>query len=446
MSTAESIATDAYLTLYSDHGVTPMTIPNRASAIIVLNDAAHRCDSQVNQIKKLSLIFDEIEYILPELWTLDDEMINDPDIVVRTESEHGPLRIGNVDPMFHPVGALKLPLDVFPERLKNTIEALEEVGIVKESDTFTTGPGSADSAFRLARRVLAWQEAKDPLFAEISGTTERHFHFDPVPLTFDVYNDTAGPDALDHVDEVIEKMRLYLFSPPPAIIDSTTLSNVLYESLRLNLSPVLLEPIHRLEMQRRYEMYQSGLRTLQKLRIADVLPIDFDTRFGEVALVIANGLIDSDVIEQKSIGDIIRYREACHESRRKFISEHLITASAMIEGNPWDRETRDELDKYIRGKLSVAVMEFEEKSTAIWQKLFGTLSVSTIEIARNAALGGLAGTIPHSVGIVGDVIPNVSAFHFILLAGLGSALKKSPEIAATVLEAISQHKSSKRRR
>ena len=112
--------------------------------------------------------------------------------------------------------------------------------------------------------------------------------------------------------------------------------------------------------------------------------------------------------------------------------------SLLIEDDPWSSQSSEEVEKFIRGKLSTDVAAFDAGSVSTWEKLYGALAVRAVSIGQATGLGGTAGAV------TGHLLPQTS-FWGMLLAGLLAGLsKEAPNVAQDLLEAMREDQERQR--
>ena len=416
-----------------------VSIPAHTRAIIYINGYDKSGVQQSVQLKRLALFFDEIHYVLPDFWILKDEVLNDPRRVVK--EDNGLIRvIDGIDPVQHARPAIGLTLDHLADPLQQVLSALVEHGIAKEYDDYFLKAGLEDRLFDRTKHRLAWQDAKDPVFARLSGTSASDYQTEYIPLQIEYHGDSPfGPSPNGEQSQII-----FAIIPPSALLDSVDITTVLYVAHSTSSFPVFLDARHRAEVAQRYQQYQAGLHVLADLAPEAVSPADYRARFGEVAFTLANGVVSSDLMANKSVEDVIKYRSAMDHARRRFLSEHLIKATALVQDNPWSPQTTDELERFIRGELTSDVMRYQDESKATWEKVFGTATTSFAEISKTVLLGGSASMLGQLGGVVGSLIPNSSTWDMLLIASLAGTAQQTPTLVRSIVDAVIDRRQHRR--
>lgn len=413
--------------------------PKSTRAIVHINGFDKHGAFQSAQLKRLALFFDEIRYVLPDFWIIKDEVLDDSERVFR--HDNGLIEvIGGIDPVRDTRPAIPLPFDSLADQLQHTLSALVDHGIAQEYDTYPLKAGGEDHFFDRVKHRLAWDDASDPVFARLSRTTAADFRTEYIPLTIHFHGDSPfgqSPNG-EH------SLNIYAVIPPSALLDSVDITTVLYVAQSTSSFPVFLEAHHRAEIAHRYQRYQAGLHVLEDSAPGSVFPADFRTRFGEVAFTLANGVASSDLIAEKSVEDILRYRRSMDDARRRFISEHLMEATDLVQDNPWGPQTRDELEKFVRGKLTSEVLRYQEASKVGWERLFGTATVSFAEVSRTALLGGGAGAVGQFGDVIGSLLPNVAPWDMALIGALAGAAHQAPGLVKAIVDTILKRQQARR--
>ena len=245
-----------------------MSLVRPFKAVVNLTNATDQVD-----LKRLALIFDEIYYVYPQIYCLEDTSLIDAD--------------GNfhIDDFFGSCGLHEITN--LPE-LQETLSIFEEAKIVK-------GISAHDELLEQIRNKMALIDHTDPEFCKLSPKSP------PGGVRFTV-TDWSGPKAGKQRD-------LVAISPSVPFWDSLILTNTLFLAHRESLYPVFLEGRHRLEMQYRYNQYKNASVKLAS-EYPDISPINFPTQFGELSFSIFSKIWPHAVVANKSTQDVVQYREA----------------------------------------------------------------------------------------------------------------------------------------
>lgn len=231
---------------------------------------------------------------------------------------------------------------------------------------------------------------------------------------------------------------IVLTNPPNSILDSHEISATLYASQANSSFPVFLHSRLKKIMEYRYLQYKKGLKVLENYSHSIISPTDFKASFGEVTYSIADSLFSSELIAKKTAEEIVKYRNAMNDARQHFISENLMEAASIVQDNPWNSQTKEEIEKYIMGKLKPDILRYNEVSQDTWVKLFGNIVGHVAQVASSAAIGGSAG------GLVGNLIPNTSTWHLLLIGALAGAAKEAPNLIKSITEKVLEDRKERR--
>ncbi|HYT46485.1 MAG TPA: hypothetical protein VEP90_29415, partial [Methylomirabilota bacterium] len=314
-----------------------------------------------------------------------------------------------------------LPLKNLENPLKETLSTFIESNVAKEVSTRV----EEDEIARF-RGILASHDVDDRTFNKISETNPK-----------DYFKPSFGGVTLQIIDSQ-EIYDLVTIQPPQAITDSWDTTTILHLSYQTSSFPVFLNSRHREIMRYRYEQYKAGLEVFKKNVSHIIPPTNHKACFGEVTFSVANNLFTSDLISSKTPKQIVQYRNAMHDTRRQFLSKNLMEIASIAQENPWDAQTKQEIEKFIMGKLISDLLEYNDKSCEIWEKMFGNIAIHLAEISKTAILGGSAG------GLLGDLIPNTSAWHMLLIGALAGAATEAPNLVKSITETILESRKAKR--
>jgi hypothetical protein len=112
--------------------------------------------------------------------------------------------------------------------------------------------------------------------------------------------------------------------------------------------------------------------------------------------------------------------------------------SALVTDNPWGDGLKEEVNKYIAGKLNRDLALLDDEARRIWDKMFGGLAVRLSEIGRSSAVGG--GTL----GIFGQLIPNATAWELVVIGAMAGLVKESPKLVQTFVDSLVDFRQKKR--
>ncbi len=382
-----------------------------------------------NDLKRLALFFDEIYFILPTIFTFTHEFL------VRREQA----RISNNDISQDSdnfdflrdteVGMITTDIGLQPQ-LAETLSVLKENGIAKEvNDVLRL---TLDDHLLAIRNHLASFDIHDKTFNELSETSSEDYNLAKLSRL------RMSAQREDMLDSPPMPLFVIIQNAPEAILNSYEITATLYASHETSSSPVFLHPKLKRIMEYRYAQYKKGLEFLKKSSHDIISPADFKANFGEITFNIANSLLSSELIAMKTPEQIVKYRNVMTEARQHFLSENLIEIASLVQDNPWNSQTKKEIEKYIMGKLNQAILQYNEASRETWEKLFGNIAVHIGQIAKTAAIGSGAG------GVIGNLIPNTSTWHMLLLGALAGAATEAPNLVKSITETILDDRKGKR--
>jgi hypothetical protein len=399
------------------------------TALIKLEDDAHTLD----QIKRMVLFFDHVEYILPEMNPVIKESLERGKSLSQAsfvqKRPDGSLDLSAFNYFRDSAKMFQSTLDNLSSELRETVLEFEEAGVMSDSFKIHLHDQSEENrSFDKIKSLIASMDVSDGEFIRLSETT---------PEDFDIFSNVTSVTLVSETSPK-EEFTLLTFKEPPAITDSLQLSDILYKSHIYGHCPVFLNARHREEIQYRYSQFLKGLHVVQELDYRLVSPDSFAGRFGEVTFRVANGIFSSEAIRRKSARDILRYRNSMDGARRKYLSNDLMDLTALAKDNPWDASLKEELDKYIVGKLNHDMALLDDEAQRIWDKMFGALAVRVSEIGRSSFVGGGA------AGIIGQLVPNATTWELVLIGAIAGLAKESPKLVQTFIDTIVDLRQKKR--
>lgn len=401
-----------------------MTVDIKFRAVVQL----HNGQANANDLKRLALFFDEIYFAMPTLFTVKSEFLE----------RQGQARVLNNgisldldDFVFSrdvEAGTLRSNMDLQPQ-LAETLSIFQDHGIAKEVIDELELP--VDDQFLAIRDHWSSFDVGDKTFNELCET---------VPEEFTLAKLTLHPIIIYPLDKSESPFLLDIIvrNVPNSILASYETTTILYASHATSAFPVFLHPLLKKIMEYRYVQYKKGLKVFKKFSQDVISPVDFKASFGEITFNITNSLILSELIAKKTPEQIIKYRNAMTEARQHFLSENLLEIASMVQDNPWNARTKEEIEKYIIGKLNQAILQYDEASCETWEKLFGNIAVHISQVAKSSVIGSGAG------GLVGNLIPNTSTWHMLLLGALAGATTEAPNLVKSIVETILESRKTRR--
>ncbi|MEM9149564.1 MAG: hypothetical protein AAGB19_03820 [Cyanobacteria bacterium P01_F01_bin.3] len=138
-----------------------------------------------------------------------------------------------------------------------------------------------------------------------------------------------------------------------------------------------------------------------------------------VAFTLLDVMVPDECIEQMSIGDCIKYRNACREASNR-LRIYIGELASQIETEPWTDEFEKDMQKLLHQKILPEAQKAKDKGTEIYEKLFSKI------IKRSASV--LTPTLSTSI-FTGLTLPLMLAVGS--AAALGSIL---PDVIDALLE------------
>jgi hypothetical protein len=402
---------------------------DRLTALIKLEDNANTLD----QLKRLVLFFDHVQYIMPEMSPIITESLESgkrfDELSFVQKRPDGSLDVSQFN-YFRDTGKyFQATLDNLNPELRESILEFEEAGVVSDSfNSRSTERTEQDKRFTEIKNLIAYADVQDEEFVRLSGTKPEDFRMFRNLATITMTGNSKPQDTFS----------MLTFEEPQAITDSLQLSDILYASHISGHCPIFLNTRHREEIRYRYEQFLEGLQIVQKMDKQLVSPDSFVGRFGEVTFGVANAAFSSEIIRTKRADDILRYRNSMDSSRRKYISTDLMDLTTLAKDNPWDSRLKEELSKYIAGKLNHDLAILDDEAQRVWDKMFGSIAVRLSEVGRSGLVGGGA------AGIVGQLIPNATTWELVIVGAIAGLAKESPKMVQTLVDSFIDFRQRKR--
>jgi hypothetical protein len=374
---------------------------NQTQAIVRIG---HRLRSDTGsdeaaQIKRLALFFDRILFVLPDYWIINDEVVDDPNRMIRKPG--GGYHFPNLDPFRDTTARVTIPIGRLGRELDDTLSYLVERGIAEEARPSSIARSAELREFEAVRSEFGWRDMNDETFIALSGSPETEFRAETA-TTLGIH---SGKERLLH--SVI---------PPKAVRDSADITSILFAAEHTSSSPVFMDSAHRAELAYRYEQYRAGLAILGASGKTHTTHDKFLDQFGSVTFHLGNAVIDSTQIARFSIESIVQLREAMDDSRRLFVSEHLVEATRLVEGNPWSRAVRIELERLAKGRLAADLVKFQQAAEMRVNQLLARRTGHLIDASAAATIGATA-------GLTASVVPGATPWLLALVGAVGAAAK-----------------------
>ncbi len=399
-----------------------MTSDKKFRAVVQL----HNRGADHNDLKRLAMFFDEIYFIQPTVFTLTDSFIKRK----KQPVEKGiSLQFDDFDFLRDIETGMFITNMTLQPQLQEALSLFQDYGIAKD---ISSELAPFDGHFLRIRDYLASHDIRDKTFNELSETLQQDYNLAELSLR------QMSIQQVDQSDTPLIPLFIILDNPPNSILDSHEISATLYASQVNSSFPVFLHPRLKKIMEYRYLQYKKGLEVLKNFSNDLISPTDFKASFGEVTFNIADSLLSSELIAKKTPEQIIKYRNAMNDARQHFISENLMEITSIIQDNPWNSQTKEEIEKYIMGKLIPDILQYHEASHDTWVKLFGNVAVHVAQVTKSTVIGGSAG------GLVGNLIPNTSTWHMLLLGALAGAATEAPNLIKSITEKVLEGRKERR--
>ncbi len=382
---------------------------SRAIVAIAQNDRAGR------ELKRLSLLFDEILCLPPHGGTLSRSLQTDP-----SRYRHVGDGIGYIDGFSWArdcVPGFSIADDGLRGRgLSEVVCTFRDSGVMRPCQF---APGVWEPLPEPLVEAMHSQctlEIGDPEFLRNAGT-------DPSELDKPIQMGRMTlrtPDGVEHDDVWV--------NPPMAVNFSAILTMLAYYADVYSASPVLLDDRYRRAMSIRASRLTPAIRALQAAGHDLAGAATFAERFGAAAYRLTGILVDDRAIDELSAHEIVHFRNALRVPRQDFVSTHLAELVDLIEGDPWSDDLVRKIDEYVRRELSPALRRYNEEGRSLLEGAIGKGLVRFSEVLTDGAAGGGAG------GLAASVLPNASFWGLLLLGAAAGALKTAPKLVGDLVD------------
>lgn len=411
----------------------------RVSALIKLEDTPQ----QVLALKRLALLFDEIFYLVPDNWPIISETEGKP--LAEASFAHklpdGSLDLSEFRFFRDTRFAMGVGVESLHPELRHTLAVLEQSGIAKQFRDHKQLNSITFKEFETIQNQLAAQDAADEEWNRISATTsadyERNIFETLLYVTVRFAGQSLNP-AKPLRPRIGDEFTVACVNPPPAVYYSRRLFQVLTFAHSRALCPVFTDPHSRAALNYRCKQFFQSQSKLSQQFPSLGSALGFPSRFGEVTYSIANSVFDSDLVSGKTPEEIVKYRVALADARRRYLTGDLLEITQLLDCSPWGKQTEDELRRYVTGRLNQDVAKYDEQSQELWEKLFGSIAVRLSEVGTSAVYGGTAG------GLIGNIMPHASTWEVAILGALTGAAKVAPKLVETIVESILEARKLKR--
>ncbi|HEY4362003.1 MAG TPA: hypothetical protein VGN17_13585 [Bryobacteraceae bacterium] len=413
------------------------------SALIKLDDTP----AQAQALKRLALLFDEIFYLLPDSWPIVTE--TDRGKPLHEASFVRNLPDGSIDVSqfrFFRDTRYGLLVDVkaLNPELRHAIAVFEESGFLKAFDRTKQLGSIALKESRTIENLLAAEDAADEEWNRLSDTSMadygRNIFDSRLYVTLQLLSKGSSTRELTRQSDITEEDRFTVIAlkPPQAVYDSHRLYEVLAYAHRSALYPVFTDSNSRGELAYKYKQFVEGQSKLSERYPSLGRALEFPSRLGEVAYSVSSSVFDSDALNAKTPEEIVKYRLALADARRRYLTGDLVELAQILDCNPWGEETESELRRYITGRLNQDIAKYDGQSQELWEKLFGSMSVRLSEVGKSAILGGTTG------GLIGNILPHASTWEIAILGALTGAVREAPRLIQTIVDSIIEARKQKR--
>ena len=394
----------------------------RIAALMMLTKGS----SATLTLKRLALLFDEVLYLLPGCPPVITETLQGKTLDQTSFAQKLP--DGSIDvSAFNYFRDTSRPFefteDSLDSELRHTLSVFKESGIARPLESRCHGITAEE--FSEIRDRLAARDARDEEFIRISETAPSEYQLFETLKTITLSGE-GGQFSFDTID------------PPTAISDSNELSEILVLAHEAGCCPIFSNARQRRELEYRYAQFLDSEAELS-LKFPQLgRSLGMMSRFGEVAYSISNSIFDSEVLRVKTPEEIVKYRDALSDARRRYVSGDLIEVTQLVDSNPWSEKTREEVRRYIAGRLNQDVAKYDAQSRAVWEKLYGSIVVRLSEGAKSTVLGGTAG------GLVGTVLPHASTWEIVMIGAIAGLANEAPKLVQSLVESILEARKLKR--
>jgi hypothetical protein len=156
--------------------------------------------------------------------------------------------------------------------------------------------------------------------------------------------------------------------------------------------------------------------------------------YGDVSFAVASEVFHHETLANRTMTEIIKYRQAMEDARRRYVSDDLVELTALVEDSPWTAKGQTEIERYVMGKLANDLATYRATTRETWEKMFGSLAVTLATAARTGGAGGL----------LGQLLPQTSLWEMALLGTIGGLIKEAPSLAKTIVESILSARTQRR--
>jgi hypothetical protein len=404
-------------------------------ALIHIDPMARDLKSQVDGLKRASLLFDEIHFRVARGWRLTEEAASDPNRYQRgpkgnliPAKEFKPF-VDGYNPLDDVIPGFALEIQSWKSELREIVEALIEAGIAKGVEDEEIKVVDSRNRIDHLRSLFVEADYTSEEFAYLSGN---HVSSD---FTFGRFEFASQPGG-----DVISE--LFYIELPPIFLDSIAITETLYLAHITSSNAVFLRPQYRPELDYRFRQFREGVKRLKEAAPDVAASLRMNGHFGEIAFNVSNSIVSSKLLSETSIDELLRFRAEMNDSRQRFISTDLAELDEMVSENAWSPTAKEEMRKYIETKLTSDIIAFNDKSKEVWSALFGSTGVRLAKVTGASILGGAAGEA--TGGLLGSVMPNATGMSLLLVSALVGLRKEAPGFFKDLEAAITEARKVKR--
>ncbi|MEW6533197.1 MAG: hypothetical protein AB1473_20370 [Thermodesulfobacteriota bacterium] len=362
--------------------------------VLYLNNQPHESP----HLKRLALFFDEIQYIAPQVYIIEERPKVDA---------HGGFS-------FEPFSDCTPWSVVHLDELQDTLPAFEDAGVAKRVLVPTFDDPM--STFNRVRKYVTQHFAEDPEFMKLSGTKTLRARARSIKAA--VIN---GP--VKGTENAFIEVAL-----PNSVQDMLTILNTAYLAHDQSLFPIFPHARQHSELVYLLEQFRIRFPELHKM-FPDLIPGEnYDEKFAEITFSVACELLSAQELSRLPADKIIELRKELDQPRRRYISSDLMELSDLVKTNPWTEKTKKEIRKYVNGKLNQDIQKYHDMAREIKDKFLGSFSVAASKGGRYAAIGLMA------PGIIGQFLP-ITLWTMIVTAACGVAVAV-PDVVGALAEYI----------
>jgi hypothetical protein len=367
-----------------------------------------RDEDEANRLKRLALLFDEIHFTRPTFATVSEEAVK-----AIEDGGPGPTTIDGI----HDIRSMQVMS--LEGETEEVLDALMESGVALDQSTLVSDQPENETYLDWRNPILS-EAIRDKGWNSITETSPQE------------YRPTLGKMLIR--SDSGEEHSLTVLNQPRAVARASILADIGFLTRYVNGYPVF-DREFRPWLSYKYQRYKERLGAEGKPEPAPLA--GHSGSFGEAAFSIGNSVFSSRSLEDRSIDEILRFRSEMDIARREFLSRDLMDLSLLIEDDPWSPKASEEMEKFIRGKLSADVAAFDAGSVSTWEKLYGALTIRAVSVGQATGFGTTVGAV------TGHILPQTS-FWAMLLAGLLAGLsKEAPNVARDLIEAAQEDRERK---